>query len=265
MSSQIIFFQKNKADLSYENVSATASQGSAYAQYVLNRSNVSAWLTTGSVDADNTTLTIDFNEDRYVTDLLLLKHNFKSFTVKYWNGSSYVAFSPAIAPTNNTAASNHYEVTGVETSRIQITILGTQTANQDKYLYQFIATEQLGQLNAWLMIKNPTHSRNRIKNKTLSGKLNIVENVGGFSCRLTVKSLTNSSDLNLIEELYAANEGFLVWLCGGDESQFLTRRQGYRMEDIYLMKCTDEYQPEYVDGVYKNGIKIEIDLQEVID
>jgi hypothetical protein len=265
MSSQIIFFEKNKADLSYENISATASEGSEYAPYVLNRSNLSAWLTTGSVDANNTTLTIDLTEDRVITDILLLKHNFKSFTVKYWNGSTYVAFSPAIAPTTNTSASNYYEVTQVETSKIQITILGTQTPNEDKYLYQFIATEKLGQLNGWPVIQGPTHSRNRIKNKTLSGKMNIVENVGGFSCALTVAFLKDSSDLDVIETLYAANEGFLVWLSGGDESQFLTRRQGYRMEDIYLMKCVDEYRPEYVSGIYKNGIKIELSLQEVID
>src|SRR5688500_2818941 len=133
MSGQIIFFRKSKADFSYDNVSATASEGASYAEYVLNRSNLSAWLTTGSVDANNTTLTIDFSEDRVVSDILLLKHNFKAFTVKLWDGSTYQDFSPAISETTNTDSSNYYEVTSQETSRIQITITGTQTPDEDKY------------------------------------------------------------------------------------------------------------------------------------
>lgn len=265
MSAQMIFFRKSRGDLSNETVTATASQGASYAEFALNRGNLNAWITSGSVDADNTTWEVNFGEAREVQDILMLKHNFKAFTVKWWDGSAYQNFTPAISETTNVEESNYYQIALVSTSKIQVTITGTQTANSDKFMYQFIATEKLGRLNAWPVIKTPTHSRNRVKTQTLSGKYSIIENVGGFSCKLTIKSLTNLADLDLIEELYGANEGFLVWLCGGDESQFRTRRQGYRMEDIYLMKCSDEYQPEYVNGLYTGGIKIDLDLQEVID
>jgi hypothetical protein len=265
MSAQILFFQKNKADYSVASVTAIASESSDLASYVLNRSNLSAWITTGSVDANNTTLEVDFGETRRVTDIILLKHNFKSFKAEYWDGSAYQAFSPAIDETTSTETTSYFEFTAVTTLKIRITIRGTQVVNSDKYLYQFIATEKIGQLNGWPVIKKPMVSRNKKKSEMLSGKMNIFENIGKFSCTLEVKAATDGEDLTIIETLYEQFEGFLVWLCGGDESQFKTVRKGYRLEDLFLMKCSDEYEPEYLDGVYKNGIKISMSLEEVID
>ncbi len=265
MSGQIIFFEKNKADFQYTWVNATASQGDDFAHRVLDRSNNTAWITTGSVDADNTTLTIDIGDQKFITDLILIKHNLKNFTVKYWNGTTYTNFSPAIAETTNTDTSNHYPVTQVETSRIQITIFGTQTADVDKYIHQVIMTSRIGQLTGWPKIKKPVHSRNKKKSQMLSGKVNLQENVGFFSCELEVDSWSIDADLDIVEALYDSQDGFLVWLCGGDETQFKTLRKGYRLEDIYLMKCVDDYSPEYNQGIYQLGMKIQIQLAEVID
>lgn len=265
MASQIMFFKKNKGDYGLPNVSATASQGSAYAIYALNRSNNSAWVTTGSVDADNTTWTVDFGDPKRVDRIFLLKHNFKSFTVKYWNGSTWAAFSPAINVSGNTAESNIYSVASVSTTKIQVQITGTQTADRDKYLYQFVATELIGQLAGWPVVKNPIISRNRRKNQMLSGKLNVAENVGAFSCELTVSEWKSDADMTIVESLFDSNDGFLVWLCGGDESQFSSVRQGYRFEDLPLVKCENEYKPEFVRGMYQRGLNVSLKLAEVVD
>jgi len=264
MAEQIIFFNKNQADISDESVVATASQGDDYTDYALNRKNDSAWITTGSVDSDNTYFEIDYVDEKTITDILLIKHNFKAFTIQYYDGS-YKDFSTPINETNNTDDSTHFTFNSVSTTKIKLIVTGTQTADQDKYLYQFISTTQIGQLNAYPEIKQPTLSRNRKKQKMLSGKLNILESVGAFSTTLKVKVLSSDADLTIIENLYSANEGFLVWLCGGDESQFKNERMGYRMEDIYLMKCVDEWTPEYYKGMYQRGMKIDIKLGEVVD
>jgi hypothetical protein len=265
MSGQIIFFEKNKADYSNPNVSATASQGAAYAEYALNRSNNSAWVTTGSVDADNTTFTVDFTDPRLISEILLVKHNFKAYTVQYYDGSNWQNFSPAISETTNTAETNRYSVTEVSAYQIRITITGTQTANQDKYLYQFIATKLIGQLAGWPVIKSPVLSRGRRSTAMLSGKRSITESVGHFECSLAVKEWKSNADLTIVETLYARNEGFLVWLSGGVTSQFSSVRQGYRLEDIFLMKCANEYRPEFVDGIYPRGLAIDMDLIEVVE
>lgn len=264
-ASQIIFFEKNKADYSLDDVTTTASQGDAYADYALNRSNQSAWVTSGSVDADNTTFEVDWADQKRITDILLVLHNFKAYTIQYWDGSLYQDFSPAISETTNTVDTTHHSFTEVITNKIKLTITGTMVANEDKVLRQLIATKQLGQFAAWPIIDNPTISRNRQRTKMLSGKESIRENVGLFTCKLKIAYLKSDADCLIVESLFEANEGFLVWLCGGDESQFATNRKGYRLEDIYLMKCSNEYSPEWYQGLYKTGMVVDMQLVEVVD
>lgn len=265
MSQQIRVFSKNKLDISNANVVLTASQADEFADFVRNRSNTSAWVTTGSVDADNTTFEVNFVDLINIDSIILIKHNFKSYTIEYWDGDSWEDFSTAIAPTTNTAETTFHQFTEVFTTKIRLTILGTMVADEDKYLFQFIATKERAQFNGWPIIKNPKHSRNRIRSKLLSGKETIKESSGAFSCQLQIKVHSDDSDLTLIEEMYNANTGFLVWLCGGDETQFSSQRIGYRLEDIYLMKCSDEYQPEWYKGLYQSGQVVGVDLIEVSD
>lgn len=264
MPQQIRVFKKSKCDFSDTEVEATASQGSTYAPNVLNRSNLTAWVTTGSVDADNTTLTIDFNDTKRLDSIILLKHNFKSYKIEYWNGSAWTAFPTAIDTTTNTAESTFHQFTAVETTQIKVTIRGTITANQDKYLFQLIATEEMGQFNAWPIIK-PTVSRNRQRSKTLSGKEIVRPNIGAHQMQLNIAILRDSEDIALLEAIYDANEGVLIWVCGGDESQFSTAPRGYRLEDIFLMSPSAEYKPEFYKGLYQSGIVVKLDLVEVVD
>lgn len=264
MASQILFFRKPYTDRTQPSVVANASESDDIASYALNRGNISAWVTTGSADANNTTWQVDWGDEKLVDSLLMILHNFKSFTVKYWDGSAYQDFSPAISETTNTESTNYYSVTEVSTQRIQITITGTQTPDVDKFLTQFIATKQLGQFEGWPVIKNPTVLKNIKTTRMLSGKVNIAENAGGFSVQMDVPHWRNSQDLALIEQIYRRTESFLVWLSGGDETQFFSVAEGYRNQDIYLMKTVNEYTPEHVRGLYQAGRSVSIRLEEVV-
>lgn len=265
MAKRILFLEKNKLDISMTDVTITASQGEDFVDFMRNRSNTSAWVTSGSVDADNTNFVVDFVNSVDLDFISLVKMNFKNYTVQYWNGSIYTDFSTAISVSNNTSETKYHEFTSVTTTKIKVIITGTMTANEDKYLFQLIATEAVGRLNGWPVIKKPTLSRDKIKTKMLSGKLAIKEQIGAFSVDLEIKILSDSDDLDTIEALYDTNDGFLVWLCGGDETQFSSIRKGYRLEDFYLMKCADEYQPEFYKGVYSAGIATKVSLIEVVD
>jgi hypothetical protein len=265
MASQIIFFNKSAADFSNPNVSATASQGSAYASKALNRDMFTAWITTGSVDADNTTYEVDFVDQRTITDIILNKMNFKSYTIKYWSGSAWVDFATPVDIANNTQTTRRHQVQSVDTKKLQIMIRGTMVPNSDKYMYQVIATTLLGQLAGWPVIDDPTHDQNKKNTLMLSGKRNIVSNVGGFSTTLKVREWRNAADLALMQTLFAMNRGFLVWLCGGDETQFFTPLKGYRLEDIPLMRCADDWRPQWADGMYARGVEFKMKLVEVID
>lgn len=271
MAKQIRFFKKNIIDLSNDLGSITvtdavaANSGQDIIDFVRNRNNVSAWVTTDSTDAANTQLDVEFGVGRDLSDIILVKHNWKAFTIKYWDGSAYQDFSTAIAQTNNTDETTHFHFTAVETTRIRIIITAAQTLNADKELYQLICSEQIGLLNGWPIIKNPSHDRNKKISKMLSGKINMIESTGSFACDLEVTNWKDQSDLSVVENIYFRREGVLLWLCGGDEDQFAMELSGYRLEDIFLVRPTNSYEPEWAKGIYTSGVKIKIALQEAIN
>lgn len=270
MSSQIQFFKKNIIDLDNTQVTITAtdsvatSAGDTITDLLRNRKNTSSWVTTGSDDTGNTTLIVDWSSARDIDHIILVNHNFKAYTIKYWDGATYTDFPSAISSTNDTETTTKYEVTSTSTSKIQIIITGTQIADSEKIMAQLIITEELGQFDGWPIVSNPTLSKNRQITTMLSGKKNIVDSVGFFSCSLSVENLKNDADLTLIESIYNRPEGVLLWLCGGDEAQFSSVRQGWRKQDLFLVRPSDELNNEFSKGLYVTGIKVQITLQEVI-
>lgn len=263
-TSQIIFFDKNKADLDQPNCIATASQSNFLANFARNRSNETWWMTNGSVDSDNTTYTMDLVDMFAIDTIILIGHNLKNYTLKYWDGAAYQDFSSAIAPTNDTASSTYYSFTQINTTKVQLIIYGTQVANSDKILAQFIITNKVGQFNGWPIIKAPTHDKNVQVTRMLSGKSNVTQNLIGFSTTLQVLTLSNSADLSIIDTLFFSGNSFLVWLGGGNETQFITPARGFRKKDLYLMQCVNQWKPEPYQGFYGIGYSTQIQLQEVI-
>lgn len=269
---QIMFFEGNKLDLSNENVTLTVTDsvatntGQSFINFIRNRNNRSAWLTTGSSDAGTTTIEGEMLDSWTLTELLLIGHNFKSFTFKYYN-VGWQDFSPAINETTNTDFVTHFVFDAVTFSRFQLIINGTQTADVDKILRQMLLTSKIGtgQFEGWPMIKRPTISTNKKKSLMLSGKVNVIEGVESFSVDLSVKNWKSDNDLSIVEDIYTKRRGILVWPCGGNEDQFSSIRMGYRKEDIFLMRPTNEYRPEWAGGLYKTGMKINIKLAESIN
>jgi len=273
MSGQITFFNKSLIDIDQGNITITVTDavatnnGTDFVNYMRNRKNDSGWITTGSTDAANTTLDVDFTDEIDFTDILLVSHNLGAYTIQYWDGSAYQDFSTAITETTNTETTNHYNFTSVESSKLKIIITGAQTVDADKVIRQLIVTRRIGdgQLEGWPIIKKPTLSTNRKSNKMLSGKISQVESIESFSCQLTVAVWSSDDDMDIVEGIYFKHQGVLLWLCGGDESQFKNERINYRKEDIYLVRPVNEYSNEYYKGVYSNGQKITLELQESVN
>jgi hypothetical protein len=270
MGSQIRFFKKNLIDISNVNASIivtdpiASNTGQDFVNYLRNRKNSSAWITTGSTDAANTILDVSLDGTIDVDSILLIKHNFKAYTIQYWTGVAYADFSTPISEASNTNETTFYQFTAVKTEKIKIIINSTMTVDADKIMRQLIITEELGKFNGWPIIRNPKISTNKKKNKMLSGKINLVESIESFSTTLEVKVLSDSDDLDLIETVYQKRVGVLVWINSNDDDQFSSLRLGYRKEDIYLVRPIDEYSPEFFKGIYQSGIKFKMKLEESI-
>jgi hypothetical protein len=264
----VMFFRKNRIDLDRSNVSITVSDsvatntGSAFVSSLRNRRNTDGWMTTGSSDSGNTTLMIDMVDTVEIDRILLIKHNLRAYTIKYWNGSAYIDFSTAISETAFNKSSSCYAFTKVTTSKIQIVITGTQIADSDKSICQIILTEFLGEFSFQPRIV-PQVIKNRKATSYLSGRNKVVKSVGGMAYSMDFNHIVGNTDLTLIETLFDSFEGFLVWVCGGDDSQYPTKRVGYRLEDIFLMDCAKDLRPGWEDGHYAHGMPLSLDLVEV--
>lgn len=275
MGKQIRFFRKNIIDLQNPDAEITVTDPIAYnsgqdiVDFLRNRNNNSAWLTTGSSDAANTEMLVQFGVGRDVTDIILVKHNWKAFTIQYWDEIAFdwADFSTPINETNNSDETTNFQFDSVETNQIKIKIFGTQIPDDDKELFQLIVTSKIGSgsLEGWPVIKGATHDTNKRKTKMLSGKLHVIESIGSFGCDLDVTNWKSVKDIEVVEGIYFRREAVLVWLGGGDEEQFHVLARGYRKEDLYLMRPTDYYSPDYVKGIYSAGLKIKISLQEAIE
>lgn len=270
MSEQIKFFRKNIIDIDYDEVDITVTNptasntGQDFINYLRNRRNTSAWITTGVTFPSTTTMDIDFGSEYEIDTIMILLHNLRDYSIQYFNGSSYVDFSPAINFTNRTNDNDAFTFTTVQTQKLRILITSVNGISDDNIIRQLIVTKSVGQLNAWPIISKATVSRNKKVTKMLSGRVNITDTMESVQFNLSVSSLKDNDDLTLLESLYDRVEGFLVWPCAGDESQFSSVRKMYRFEDIFLMKTTDEWNPDFYKGLYKSGLKIDISLKEVI-
>lgn len=264
----IKFFKKNILDLDnklpvFSVNDSVGNSGFLFVDLMRNRDNTSGWMTTGSSDAGNTTMVINFGEAREFDRVLIVGTNIKSYTLKYWNGSSFVDFSAPIDVTDNDKSTILIEFGSLqEYQQLELVIRGTQVPNEDKYIQQLIFTEVLGEFSFQPEI-NPRFSRSRKSTEYISGKVMVTKSVGGFLCDVKFSSITGNQDLTLIEKLFNYYGGFLVWPCGGDISQYPTVREGYRLEDIFLMDLLNDYEPSWRDGHYKHGMPVNLKLAEV--
>lgn len=277
MGQQIKVFEKNIIDIDAENIVITSTDlvaednGQDTVNFLRNRKNDSAWMTTGSTDAALTTLVVDWMDGRDVDSIVLIRHNFKSYTIKYWDGNSWEDFSTPIDVTDSQMIGDDdtvvHDFDKLEIQRIQIVVRETKIPNHDKRLFQLLVTEKIGQgqLNGWPIIASPVVSANKKVTKMLSGKVSVTDSLGFFTFTLKVDSWRDENDLSMVESVLFKRRGVLMWLCGGDEEQFSTKRIGYRKEDFYLVRPVTEYSPEWRQGFYWSGLGIDITFTEAID
>ena len=265
------FFEKNKIDLDLgDQVTITVTDGVAtnsgqdFVDNLRNRRNDSGWATTDSTDAGNTTLIVEFGDLVEFDRLIILQHNWKAYTIKRWNGSSYVDFSTPINVSGNTLINKLHEFSAVEAEKIQIVITQTMLADDDKQAAQLIVTRFIGEFVMQPKISDIRIGKNRKSLKALSGKIKVMRSSGAVDLKLQQKSVVSDADLDLLELLHDYHQGFLMWICGGNTEQFRNQRIGYREHDFYLVNITSEYQPEWHEGFFRQGIDVEFRLAEAI-
>lgn len=268
------FYERSVVDLSLKTLvtitvtDATATDaGNDSVDYLRDRSNDSGWGTVGSNDAALTQMDIDFGDLQIFTHLFFFLHNWKSYTVQYWNGSTYVDFSTPIAPTTNTEPDSIHEFQAVECSKIRIIINGTMVADEDKFCAQILVCRKIGEfqtIKPWF--KDFRLGKNKKVLTVLSGKAIVTRNVGAARASIDKGNVVSDVDLDLIQLLHDYVGGFLVHPGGGSTAEFrnLYAPRGWRKRDIYLMDIASELPAGWDEGRFARGINHSIELVETV-
>lgn len=275
MSATPKVFRKNLIDLDYSQASISVTDeiadndGQFSVDFLRNRDNESGFATTGSSDAANTQLDVDIGDLQAIDSIVLVMHNFKSYTIQYKDPDSgeYTDFSTPISLTANSKSTTIHQFDLVNAQHVRLIIKGTQVADADKVLRQLIITRKIknGQFSGWPVFKSVAIDLSKKANETLSGKIHQIESVGKYSLQMDFKTYPVADDIALLYSLHFDYPlGFLFWTGGGDEDQFQFSTGGYRPQDIYLMKCTTEWNPAWEKGYYKGGVNISVKMAETI-
>ena len=246
-------------DIDIDSVQVTASSGSETVKRIRDRKSYSKWTSDGSSDATTETITIDFNSQRTFDRMHLIRHNWKSFTVQYWNGSAFVDFAnvvtkegtqATISETTNAKTTNYYEFDSVTAEIVRVQVTETQTADAEKYLYQMLLTEEQGTFTGYPQF-TPNFQVKRLAKELLSGrpKFSDFDEVSKFT--LTFQYYPSANDHALLLSLWENREEFFFWPCGGDETQFRYPLKGTRLQDIYLVQIEGNYAPWFEQNVYE--------------
>ena len=264
----IKFFKKNEA--AEGTVSATSGDGSA--KFILDLDVDTYYTSVGSSDAETETLTISFGSSKTIDRILLLDHNFKSFNVKYYNGSTYVAFAnvigiggaslSGITETSFAKDSSYYEFDSVSTESIQIAVTTTQTTNAEKYLSQAIATSEIGTFVGYPEVSSVDLSRNTRLKKTLSGRFSVQKSQQTLGFNIRFRNYPSSTvynvDIDLAITLFETEDPFLIYPCGGryESKHFNYQIPGFRLRDCILSQVKKGYKLKYVKNIYTNPVDV---------
>lgn len=273
----IKFFQKSMC-LLQDGAIATASSGDASSDRCIDRNPISYWRSVGSNDMTTESIEIEFNEAKTFDRILLQDHNFKAYSVQYFNGSIYVDFTSvvgiggALASILETAYArdtSYYEFDEVTSTKIKILVDTTQVADAQKYLNQAIVTAEMGTLTGYPEIKNTELARGLRTEKMLSGRMLTFKSDETFRTQLDFKEYppSLSNDIDLVFSLADTEDTFLIWICGGRTGSPYFRKQmrGYRLRDIIPVQLTASLKPIYSQNVYNNTVNFSAVFQESVD
>lgn len=268
------FFTKNYA-LYKDGATITATSNTSGANAVIDVNKYTQWTSVGSTDAITETLLITLKTAQVINRLFLIGMNFKQFSVKYWNGSTYADFTSVIGinaevksgiqESTYAKTSAYYEFDSVTTNIIQVSVLKTQVVNVQKFLTTFIVTKEIGTFKGFPRASIDV-DRNEAKAETLSSKFIVQKGAETTTVGLNFKSHPYQNDLDILDYLFNSEEPFLVYPCGGrdGETYFKVNQKGWRIGDVVNMQMVGKMPSDFEKGVYILGFNKTIKMEEHI-
>lgn len=266
----ISFYNKNQA-LFEDGSTCVASSNTDDQNLCLGTNKYFQWQSSGSDDVTTETLTVTLPAAISISRIFLVNMNFKAFQIQYGASldfanvvglDSYSANNINVTGyTRNTA---YFEFDAVTTDTFIITADTTQTVNAEKYLNQFIATNELGTLTGYPGMNGITLDRSTRKQEAITGRQHLQKGYESVGFDLSLKTYPVQADINILDNLHDREEKFLVWLCGGKPDQFTYSQRGFRVQDVYQMQIDTAMKNAYDKNIYVNGVNQRYSFMEVV-
>lgn len=266
-----ISFYDSSLSLFENNASAVASSNTDDQNLPLGTNNVFKWESSGSDDLTTETYTVTLPSVISFSRLFLVNHNFKKFQVKYGASLDFVnvlgldSYSANnIDVTGFERNTSYFEFDAVSTDTIILTIDTAQIVDAEKFLTQFIVTNELGTFEGYPQLKSLALNRDSKKQKAISGRLHIQKGYESASFKLDLKRYPKQNDIDLLDDLHERETPFLTWLCGGLPDQFRIKQRGFLVENLYNMQIDMALKNSYDKNVYLLGVNQSYSFVEVV-
>ncbi len=268
------FFDENFA-LFKEGGDATATSNNDAIRSILDVSRYTQWESIGSNDLTTETIVVSLPFAKEIDSLFLVDMNFKEFTVKYNSGGMFVDFANVygindeskgtINETDFSRDTAFYQFDAVTTDQIEIKVTKTQVANEQKYLGQFIMSEEIGTFEGFPRVQ-PESNRNETKARSLSRRIVAQKTYETNKIKINFKSHPFENDIAIINELFDREDPFLIYPCGGraGTQYFKMEQKNWRLRDIYNVQILGRLKNEWEKGVYLLGAKKSVTFEEHI-
>jgi hypothetical protein len=252
------FFTKNRINSGSTFVMTSAPSISTSALF--DRKRTPKLTSVGSDDVTDEVWQITFTGDvaKDISAILIDNHNIKSGNVKYWNGSSYVDFSPAISLSGNSDETSFFSFPQVSTSRLQFTFSTTFVVDAQKYVGEIMAFDLIGTPSrppASFVISQKERS---VIHETANGG-NVYVFFGKKSKIKLTFSDASYSDIDLFLSLKELGDVFFIYPSGGEYEGVDI---GLRMQDIYQVNYVNDFSPNLKSNILELNQSLALELQE---
>lgn len=267
MKKGLRFFGTNYAELKFGGT-ITASSADTTKTFAFDGLPGTRWITNGEgTDGNAISLEMDFGFNRTIDCLYVYNTNISDIVLSYWNGSSYTAINSGNATIIKDSTHQYIFAklnVSVDTQKIKITGSNTITANQEKYVTQFMAFSELGQFQYFPEFEPQIEHKQNVF-ETTDGRAVVIERGESFSAKISFKSHVNQDDITLVEALIVRREPFFIWPHGGDQDGiFRFSFRPFRFQDIIKVTIVGPSKPSFTKNYYRAGYNNVINIVEAV-
>lgn len=255
----IRFFEMSWSDINRPNVTAEITNNNEQVSFFFNRDTLFNWRSAESNDQDEITLTVDFNQNRLVDSVFILRNNLKRFTLEYLNGS---VWSEVFTEADNTEPDYFRKINPIVTGGIRLKMSETIHPDAQKTVRDLFLTQEIGQFVGYPRAEF-SPDPGLVEKEMLGGRYKLVQEGGSRRLRVQLRDHVGSADRALFSQLFNRKSPFLVWPSAGEDEQFGFADDGWRRQDVMLMMNRSGYQHSFTRDLYKSGMNAALDLIEV--